>query len=145
MIGLMKKIFGIITGTASSLVFALPAFAQTPVVVQACPAGAWSGLCTLGAERFGEVIGRIIQLAFVIATLAALIWLIYGGLKWIVSGGDKTEVEGARNHIVAAIIGLIVIFISYLVINVILGFFVPGTSLTSLQLPNLKQNLTGTP
>jgi len=106
--------------------------------INACPKGTqFSALCGLSAQNFGTVMGAAVTFVFVIATIIALGYLIWGGIKWIISQGDKQGVENARNHIIAAIIGLVLIFLSYLVINIVLSFFAPGTSLMNLQLPSL--------
>lgn len=67
-----------------------------------------------------------ITLLVVAGVLAALIFLILGGIKWITSGGDKTGVESARNHIVGAIIGLIIIVLSFVIIKIVFNL-VGGT------------------
>lgn len=51
--------------------------------------------------------------------LAALIFLILGGIQWITSGGDKTGVENARKTIIYAIVGLVVIIFSLVIIRIV--------------------------
>ena len=66
-----------------------------------------------------KTIPSIMTFLFVGASLLALGFLIYGGIKWITSGGDKAGVESARNTIVYAIIGLIIVFFSFAIVNTI--------------------------
>lgn len=99
--------------------------------------GGFSFLCNLNAGGLGNLIGSLVQLLFVIAILAALVYLVYGGFRWLVSSGDKSQVASAREHIVAAIIGLIIIFLSYFILNILLTFFGLG-SLGSLKIPTLQ-------
>lgn len=61
----------------------------------------------------------IIQLLFAIGIIVVIAYLIYGGIKWVMSGGDKAAVEAARNHIVAAIVGLVIIVGAFLIINIV--------------------------
>lgn len=110
------------------------AFAQS-IPVSPIPSGNFSGLASLGASNFGKIVGNVVTIAFVLAALIALAFLIYGGVKWITSGGDKAAVEGARNTIVAAVIGLVVVFLSYFILNLILGFF--NLNLGDLSLPKI--------
>lgn len=132
----MKKIASI--STLISLVGFLTPQAFAEQNINACPQGGqFSALCNLNAQNFGKVVGSAVTFVFVVAAIIALAYLIWGGIKWIISQGDKQGVEDARNHIIAAIIGLVLIFLSYLVINVILSFFAPGASLMNLQLPSL--------
>lgn len=98
--------------------------ANNPVLKSAC-----------AGKNLGEVLGFVVTIAFVIAVLIALFFLIWGGIKWITSGGDKGGVESARNQIIAAIIGLIIVFLAFFILNLVLGLF--GLSLFNLQLPTL--------
>ncbi len=79
------------------------------IVPVGCPQG--------GEVSIGTVLGAIMQFAFIIAVILALAFIIYGGIRWITSGGDKGGVETARNTIISAIIGLIVVVLAYFVIN----------------------------
>ncbi len=128
----MKKYLALLA-PAAYLTLASSAFAAT---VNTCASGQFSVLCGLTADKFGPLIGSLVQLIFVIAVVVALLYLIYGGFRWLVSSGDKAQVSAAREHLVAAIIGLVIIFLSYFILNLILGFFLgSGTSLSNLVLP----------
>ena len=56
---------------------------------------------------------------FVIATIAALFFLIWGGISWASSGGEKEKLEKARKKIIYAIIGLCIVFLSFFIINTV--------------------------
>lgn len=116
-------------------------FAAGQPIGNACPQNSqFSNLCKLTAGNLGNIISSFVTFAFVIIALIALLFLVWGGVKWLMSQGDKNEVEGARNHIINAIIGLIVIFFSYLIVNVLLSFLTGGqVSLSNLSLPTLGQ------
>jgi hypothetical protein len=127
-----KQLLSLTITTATYLSFPIAAFAETT-----CPGGQFSGLC-LDSTKLGSTVGSLISFIFVIAGLIALFFLIWGGIKWLMSGGDEKAVEGARSHIIASIIGLVIIFMSYLIVNVVLNFFTGGkASLTNLTLPTL--------
>ncbi len=102
-----------------------------------CPEPPFDRLCNLSTASFGTTIGLVINFILVVATVVALFYLIYGGLKWIMSEGDKSAVETARTHITASIIRLIVIFLAFFIINVLLVFFI-GKPIHELVLPELK-------
>ena len=134
----MKKISAVIGSLGLLAYSALPAFAQTPV--DPCATGDGGGtdftvLCDLSADSVGTIVSLAVTVLLVAAVLIALFFLIWGGIRWITSGGDKGKVEEARKHIVAAIIGLIVAFLAYFILQLVLGFF--GLSLTELTLPSL--------
>lgn len=136
MIGLMRKLIGLITGFISPFVFVSPAFAAIKICPGVEPGSNFEKLCTIDFTDFGSIISKLITLILIVAIVVAVFFLIYGGIRWILSGGDKTAVESARNHIVAAIVGLVIALLAFFIINIIGGLF--GISLTNLQLPTLK-------
>lgn len=126
----MKKAFSVATPLATYLTLAPHAFAET-----LCPTDAdFAGLCSASIEG---IIGPLVNLIFIIAVIAALLYLIYGGFRWLTSGGDKQAVGAARDHIVAAIIGLVIIFLSYFILQIVVGFFIPGFSFSGFDLPTI--------
>lgn len=101
--------------------------------VNTCPSQGFAVLCNITPGAF---VGGIISFMFVIAGIVTLFYLVWGGFKWITSGGDKTAIESARGHIIAAVVGLIVIFLAYVIMNLVWQFFFK-TSFTQVQLPTL--------
>lgn len=71
----------------------------------------------------GNLLSFSVQLLLLMATLLSLAFLIWGGIKWILSGGDKHGIEGARGTIIYAIIGLVISFSAFFIINVVGYFF----------------------
>lgn len=134
----MKKLSALLTAGSSYLILVGPAFAGESI--DPCPQEGNAGgvgffrLCALAPG--GELISTLVTLAFIVATLIALAFLIFGGIKWITSGGDKAGVESARNMIVAALIGLVITFLSFLIINFLFTFFGLG-SISDLTLPTI--------
>ncbi len=143
MINPMKKLSSIISGLAASVAYTGTAFAQVVTQqkqkVELCPKDSdFDVLCNLQYSKLGSYIGTIISIILGIAVIIALFFLIYGGIKWILSGGDKGGVEAARNTIVAAIVGLVITFLAFLIINIIGGLF--NINLLNFTFPSL--NLT---
>ena len=56
-----------------------------------------------------DILAFTLKFFFVIAGLAALVYLILGAFSWITSGGDKEAVSKAQQKIQAAVVGLIVL------------------------------------
>lgn len=89
--------------------------------ISLCPTDSqYSGLCGLD---IGSAIGNAVSFIYLIAIILALFYLLWGGLKWITSAGDKTALQTAREHLIAAIVGLIIIFLSYLILTFVAKFF----------------------
>ena len=102
--------------------------APSAFAIDVCPdAEPGKTLCAWNSDKLGNIVGGILNAVFIIAIVAALAYLVYGGVKWIISEGDKSKVQEARSHIVAAVIGLIIVFLSYFIINLILQIFGLGS------------------
>lgn len=142
MINVMKKLIRVLEtaslSAAVSLSIAAPAFADS---LNLCPKDGtgFGPLCSKAtSDKTGNILGFLINIAFIFAVVIALFYLIWGGIKWILSGGDKAAVETARATIVAAVIGLIVTFAAYFILNVVVGIFIPGFQLNNIQLPSIN-------
>ncbi len=61
----------------------------------------------------------LLNFIFGIAGIAAVFFVLLAGFKFVTSGGDAKQVEGARKTLTYAIIGLIVVLLSYAIINFI--------------------------
>ena len=134
----MKKAIAMSAGAVSTLAIASQAFAQTGGSLDPCPQNSqFNTLCKLNASQIGSVVSSAVTIILIIATLIALFFLIWGGVRWILSGGDKAKVEEARKTIIGAIIGLIIAFLAYFILTLVLGIF--GLSLTKLSLPTITR------
>lgn len=127
----MKKLSALALTASAYLTSAVPAFAQElgPIEGTLCPiepttdsAMNFNPLCFL-FNPSNNIVGNLINIAFIIAVLIALVFLIWGGIKWITSGGDKAGVEAARNMIVASLVGLVIVFLSYFIIQILFQLF----------------------
>lgn len=69
------------------------------------------------------VLKVLIILILTIAVVLSLILLIIGGIQWSTSGGDKEKITSARGRIIAAIIGLLIVFLAWAIYGVLGGAF----------------------
>jgi len=132
---LVKKLFIYISALITYPFLALPAFAETSLDPCKDTSGISAALCSLGGENVARTIQNVVVFFIVISVVIALLYLLYGGVKWITSRGEKTEVEAARNHIMAAIIGLVVVFLAIFIISLVLAAF--GLKFDSLTIPTI--------
>lgn len=74
-------------------------------------------------ELFGDgsIFTTIVNILLFIIGAISVIMLIIGGIRYTVSGGDAAAVTGAKNTILYAIIGLVVAFLAFAVVNWVLG------------------------
>ncbi len=63
----------------------------------------------IGASVLGRYIGILIPTAIIVGGMAVLLYLILGAIQWITAAGDKGKVEKARERMVQAVIGLVVL------------------------------------
>ncbi|KKR50182.1 MAG: hypothetical protein UU81_C0013G0004 [Microgenomates group bacterium GW2011_GWC1_41_8] len=76
------------------------------------------------ADRFsdiGDVVGKLVPIMLSIAGLILFIMLIWGGYDFLFSGGDPGKVEAGRTRIMNAIIGFVIVFVAYFLVQ-LLGF-----------------------
>lgn len=88
-----------------------------------------------GVTFLQKAIPAAIEILFVVGAVIFFFMLIIGAIQWIASGGDKQAIEGAKGKIMNAIIGLVVLFAVFVIINLIGTFF--NVSLLNLTLPTL--------
>ncbi len=86
----------------------------------------FSNLNILPPEGFAKTIGgwitAVMTFVMIISSLLVLGYLIWGALNWITSGGDKGKVDQARQKMIAAVVGLIIVSASYAVLVLVLAF-----------------------
>ncbi len=132
----MKRLLGIISASLLYLFIAAISFAQsltpTPTPFQLVDPS------NLGRTTTPEVLQFIINFLFLVGIVLALIFLLWGGIKWIFTRGDKTKVEEARQHIVAAVVGLIFVIGAFVIINIVVRLLTGGDLTQFLVLPRLK-------
>lgn len=81
--------------------------------------------CPTDGTDVGSKVDGIIKLVINIFSLlvgvVAVIMIMVGGLKYVTSGGDSGNVTGAKNTILYAIIGLVVVALAQIVVKFVLS------------------------
>ena len=72
-----------------------------------------SGLYGLAAQ--------VVNIFSIIVGIIAVIMIIYGGFKYITSGGDSGNVSGAKNTLIYAIVGLIIVALAQFIVRFVLN------------------------
>ena len=126
----MKKLLEKVKGTwALSVVYAGETIELSPT---SGLAGQLTGITISG------IISALISLIIIIAAVLFFFILIIGGIRWIMSGGDKANTEAARNQITAALVGLVIVFAAWAILQLIDAFF--GTNiLGGLEIPTIQR------
>ena len=85
--------------------------------------GAEAARCDQCPENlFGDngIFKQITNVVLYIVGVIAVIMLIIGGIKYVVSGGDAKKVTDAKNTVLYAIIGLIISFLAFAIVNFVI-------------------------
>lgn len=65
--------------------------------------------------------GKITNLFSIIVGATSVIMIIYGGFRYITSGGDSGKVGSAKNTLIYAIVGLVIVALAQLIVRFVLG------------------------
>jgi hypothetical protein len=133
----MKRIKSLLFTLLASLGLLVPL--AVPAVVSAQDVNIQQGLCvgsqlsadgtcddtTQSTAKTGvtTAIKNAINIFSIVVGVIAVIMIIIGGVKYITSGGDAGNVTGAKNTILYAIIGLVVVALSQVIVQFVLGSF----------------------
>jgi len=78
---------------------------------------------TGGIETLEKIVQNAAVILFIFAIIFALFMLVYSGWQWMTSAGDKQKITQVKQRIIYAIIGLILIFLAFMIINLLSNFF----------------------
>jgi len=95
----------------------IPGTNGTPMQIDS---GLPEGVPTGGlSDKGNNIIGVLIEFILIVAIFFSLYLLIRGGINMTTSGGQKEKFQTGRERVRYAIIGLIVVFLSFFLINLI--------------------------
>lgn len=123
----MKKFF-------LGLVLLLTVFVATPALALAADptaaaknevcqgiTGQTGGTCTPAqGSALARALKGVLEVISFIAGVAAVIVIIVAGLKYITSGGDTNSISSAKNTLIYAVVGLIVVAMSQVIVRYVL-------------------------
>ena len=74
-------------------------------------------------DLFGDtgVFKQITNTILYIVGIVAVIMLIIGGIRYVTSGGDAKKVTDAKNTVLYAIIGLVIAFLAFAIVNFVIS------------------------
>lgn len=144
----MLKLFGLFLIVSLYFLSVPPAFGQNVAgpnadsfqIVQPKGAGieVVTGTGSSAEGNVGKIMRNVVALFFVVGGVGIVIYLLWGAVEWIFSGGDKEKVAGARRRITHAIIGFVLLALSFVII-ITVGRIVGFNPLSPLQIPGLGE------
>lgn len=139
----------IITGSLLAIILLLPlaAFAQLPTpplagdgprTVYECqkyggipiPSAFCGGLFSLGPAgklTFTGFVTSIIDILLWIVGILAVLFVIIGGIRYILSSGNEEAAEAAKKMIIHAVLGVVIVILSFVMIRVIVSALTLGS------------------
>ncbi|MBI5037807.1 MAG: hypothetical protein HZC01_03860 [Candidatus Kerfeldbacteria bacterium] len=118
----MKRIALISLGTLTLLATTVKtAWAQTFYGVQFDPEGKIKQATKLPDEDPQTITVNVIQWALGVLGLVAVIMVLIGGVMWMTSAGNEEKVRKAKEILRAAVIGLVVILLSWALVSFVIN------------------------
>ena len=84
----------------------------------------------LGSNELTDIIVNIINIFLGLLGILAVSLILYGGFLWMTSQGNSDQVTKAKQLIISAIIGLVIILSSYAIASYIIGSLSEATGIT---------------
>lgn len=81
-----------------------------------------SGDCSAdqGGTKITVIVNQVVNIFSWIVGVVSVIMIIYGGFRYITSGGDSNGVTAAKNTILYAIIGLVIVALAQVIVKFVL-------------------------
>lgn len=74
-----------------------------------------------GTTGVNNIIKTVINIFSLVVGVVAVIMIIVGGFRYITAGGDSNNVSAAKNTIIYAIIGLVIVAIAQFIVQFVLN------------------------
>lgn len=102
--------------------FAAPALAQsaTPSSSKAAVCEGLGGCSGNGAD-INAVLTVVLNIMSAVVGFIAVIMIIVGGLKYIMSQGDSNSINSAKNTLLYAIIGIVIVALAQVIVRFVLS------------------------
>jgi cytochrome bd-type quinol oxidase subunit 2 len=135
---MIQRIRNLIVAVAALLAFSAPALIAIPASAAVTSKDISNNLCSgsnidvTGSTRrdcnatgtggkVNDLLKNIVNIFSAIVGVIAVIMIIVGGLQYITSGGDSNKVSTAKNTIIYAVVGLIIVALAQLIVHFVLS------------------------
>jgi len=134
MINKIKTI--LVTSAASLALLAVPLLATLSMQAQAVDIGTCvgqgvslngqlTGTCenpdaNTGTNDISHIMTLIVNIISIIVGFVSVIMIIWGGMKYVTSGGESGKITSAKNTIMYALIGLVVVALAQFIVRFVL-------------------------
>jgi hypothetical protein len=85
-----------------------------------------STICSGAQSHINQLISTVINVLSVIVGVVAVVMIIFGGFKYIMSGGDSGNISSAKQTIIFALVGLVIVALAQFIVHFVLNKAVNG-------------------
>lgn len=130
----IKKLVSIVLITLASSLFMLPSLALAdvanctpPLTTQQainCGVCGVSSNCptsTQSAKSLSDTVASVINVLSIVVGIVAVIMIILAGFRYITSGGKQESIASAKNSLIYAIVGLVIVALAQLIVQFVLN------------------------
>lgn len=121
---LVAPVFLMVSGLTPTLVSASCAAPDSPAEAIQCGTNNAAGVPgTTGSPgtTITTTIANIVNLISIAVGVAAVIMIIIGGFRYVTSGGKEESIKGAKNTILYALVGLLVVALAQIIVRFVLN------------------------
>lgn len=79
-----------------------------------------------GASTVTEVVGAVVKAALSLIGLVFFVLIFYAGFEWMTAQGNSEKVDRAKNTIVSAVLGLIIVLAAYAITSFVFSNLAPS-------------------
>ncbi len=76
--------------------------------------------CTNAGNGISNIVTQVLNIFSWVVGIVAVIMIIIAGFRYIVSGGEEAGVRGAKNAIIFAIVGLVIVAIAQIIVQFVI-------------------------
>ena len=100
-----------------------PAVVGASAKTQLCQGATGTNNCQKAGEQndLTVVIKNVVNILLFLIGAISVIMIVVGGLRYVTSAGDQSAVNGAKNTILYAVVGLVVAFMAYAIVNFVIN------------------------
>jgi hypothetical protein len=77
--------------------------------------------CGASGTSLDALLSHIINIFSLVVGAVAVIMIIVGGFRYVISSGNDQAVSGAKNTIIFALVGLVIVALAQFVVHFVLG------------------------
>lgn len=74
-----------------------------------------------GSTSPDSLVATVINILSIVVGIAAVIMIIIGGFRFVMSGGDPKNTESARNTVLYALVGVVIVLLAQILVRFVIN------------------------